>query len=77
MFRCMAGQRLTVAIMLPGLKMQMTGLTSHCHNRTYGPPLQSRGLTEEVSEKIFRKEAAQAAGEALMDGGQAALACVG
>ena len=35
----------------------MTGLTSCCRKRTYGPPLQPGGtLTEEISEQTFRKE---------------------
>ena len=34
------GERLTVAIMLPAVKMRMTGSISCCRKRTYGPPLQ-------------------------------------
>ena len=35
------------------VKMQMTGLTSCCRKRTYGPPLHRGTLTEEISEFFF------------------------
>ena len=39
------------------VKMQMTGLISCCRKRTYGPPLQSGGLSQRrFPEKTFRKE---------------------
>ena len=51
------GQRLTVSLCCRAVKMQMTGLTSCCRKRTYGPPLQPGGLSQRrFPKKIFRKE---------------------
>ena len=35
------------------VKMQITGLTSCCHKRTYGPPLQPGGLSQRRFPKRF------------------------
>jgi len=40
------GQRLTVAINAAAVRMLMTGLTSCCLRRIYGPPLQHGGLAQ-------------------------------
>ena len=71
------GQRLTVAIMLPGRQDADDWLNFMLSQKNLWPTFTTRGtLTEEISEQTFRKER-RTAGQASMDGGQAELARVG
>ena len=65
--RALVGKGLRLPSCCRAVKMRMTGSISCCHKRTYGPPLQPGVLSQ-------RRRAAQAAGQASVDGGQAAVA---
>ena len=65
------GERLTVAIMLPGRQDADDWLNFMLSQKNLWPTFTTRGtLTEEVSEQVFSKERRQAS----VDGGQAAVA---
>ena len=69
------GQRLTVAIMLPGrqVKMQMTGLL-HAVAKEPLAHLYNSGVSHRGDFRTdLSQGTAQAAGQASLDGGQAAL----
>ena len=71
------GQRLTVAIMLPGRQDADDWLNFMLSQKNLGPPLQPGGLSQRrFPEKTFRKERRRLQAK-HMDGGQAELARVG
>ena len=69
------GQRLTVAIMLPGRQDADDWLNFMLSQKNLWPTFTTRGsLTDEISEQTFRKERRRLhTGQASLDGGQAAL----
>ena len=64
-------KKLTVGIMLPGCQDADDWLNFMLSQKNLWPTFTTRGtLTEEISEQVLQQRAAQAAGQASVDGGQ-------